>query len=123
MLDCSDRVLPAVKEPDMFATLAIVSLSCSGFVEYALAGYVPILHYRDSSGDTVLLPMQQYPLGLFPGGGYESARTTYATREVFVMVSDGITEVFNEKDEEFGSTGLQQLLTKHARSLCQDFAA
>ncbi len=114
MLECVDRVLPVVKEPELFATLAIVSFSGSGFVEYALAGHVPILHYRDSSRDTVPLAMQQYPLGLFPGGGYESARTTYAARDLFLVVSDGMTEVFNEKDEEFGLTRLQQVLTKHA---------
>jgi serine phosphatase RsbU (regulator of sigma subunit) len=114
MLECVDRVLPVVKEPELFATLAIVSFSGSGFVEYALAGHVPILHYRDSSRDTVLLAMQQYPLGLFPGGGYESAHTTYAVRDLFLVVSDGMTEVFNEKDEEFGLIGLQQVLTKHA---------
>jgi serine phosphatase RsbU (regulator of sigma subunit) len=114
MLECVDRVLPVVKEPDLFATLAIVSFSGAGIVEYALAGHVPILHYRDRSRDTVLLSMQQYPLGLFPGGGYESARTAYAARDLFLLVSDGMTEVFNDKDEEFGLTGLQQLLTKHA---------
>jgi serine phosphatase RsbU (regulator of sigma subunit) len=114
MLECVDRVLPVVKEPEVFATLAIVSFSGSGFVEYALAGHVPILHYRDGSRDTIRLSMQQYPLGLFPGGGYESARTTYAKGDLFLIVSDGMTEVFNEKDEEFGLTGLQQVLTKHA---------
>src|SRR5258708_7877436 len=114
MLECVDRVLPVVKEPDLFATLAIVSFSGSGFVEYALAGHVPILHYRDSSGDTVPLAMRQYPLGLLPGGGYESACTAYAAGDLFLLVSDGMTEVFNEKDEEFGLTGLQQVLTKHA---------
>lgn len=113
-LECADRVLPVVKEPEVFATLAIVSFSSAGIVEYALAGHVPILHYRDTSRDTVLLSMQQYPLGLFLGGGYESARATYAARDLFLMVSDGMTEVFNEKDEEFGLTGLQQVLTKHA---------
>jgi serine phosphatase RsbU (regulator of sigma subunit) len=114
MLECVDRVLPVVKEPEVFATLAIVSFSGSGFVEYALAGHVPILHYRDGSRDTIRLSMQQYPLGLFPGGGYESARTNYAKGDLFLIVSDGMTEVFNEKDEEFGLSGLEEVLTKHA---------
>ncbi len=114
MLECADRVLPVVKEPELFATLAIVSFNGAGIVEYALAGHLPILHYRDTSRDTVPLAMQQYPLGLFPGGGYQSARAAYAARDVFLLVSDGMTEVFNEKDEEFGLTGLEQLLTKHA---------
>ncbi len=38
MLEGVDRVLPVVKEPELFATVAIVSFSDTGFVEYALAG-------------------------------------------------------------------------------------
>jgi serine phosphatase RsbU (regulator of sigma subunit) len=45
---------------------------------------------------------------------YQSARATYAERDLFLMFSDSMTEVFNEKYEEFRLTGLQQVLAKHA---------
>lgn len=114
MLESADRVLPALKEPEMFATLALLHFGGSDQAEYALAGHVPILHYRDRSRDTVRLTLEQLPLGLIPGGAYASRGVTYSARDLFLMVTDGITEVANERDEEFGLTRLEQVLTQHS---------
>jgi sigma-B regulation protein RsbU (phosphoserine phosphatase) len=112
LLESADRVLPAVKEPDMYATLALLCFDGSTEVEYALAGHVPILHYRNRVGDTVRLSMEQLPLGLIPGGNYESRRVSYASGDLFLLVTDGISEVPNDQDEEFGLDRLGQLLTQ-----------
>jgi hypothetical protein len=113
-LESVDRVLPDLKEREMFATLALLSFNGSSEAEYALAGHPPILHYRHGSGDTARLSMEQLPLGLIPGGSYGSKRVVYSPRDLFLMVTDGITEVANARDEEFGLTRLQELLTQHA---------
>jgi serine phosphatase RsbU (regulator of sigma subunit) len=114
LLEGADRVLPAVKEADMYATLALLRFDGSAQAEYALAGHVPILHYRDRSRDTARLSMQQFPLGLIPGGCYASQRVTYSSRDLFLMFTDGISEVPNDRDEEFGLTRLEHLLTQDA---------
>jgi hypothetical protein len=43
LLESADRVLPAVKEPDMYATLALLYFDSSAQAEYALAGAHPAL--------------------------------------------------------------------------------
>ena len=98
----------------MYATLALLHFDGSSQAEYALAGHVPILHYRDRSRDTARLSMEQFPLGLIPGGHYASQRVTYLSRDLFVMLTDGISEAPNERDEEFGLARLEQLLTQYA---------
>ena len=113
-LESVDRVLPDLKEREMFATLALLRFDGSSEAEYALAGHPPILHYRHGSKDTARLCMEQLPLGLFPGGSYASKRVIYSPRDLFLMLTDGITEVVNARDEEFGLTRLQELLTRHA---------
>jgi Stage II sporulation protein E (SpoIIE) len=113
-LESVDRVLPDLKEPEMYATLVLLRFDGSREAEYALAGHPPILHYRHGSRDTVPLSMEQLPLGLIPGGSYASRRVIYSPRDLFLMVTDGITEVANAGDEEFGLTRLQGLLTQHA---------
>lgn len=113
-LESVDRVLPDLKEPEMFATLALLRFDGSSKAEYALAAHPPILHYRHGSRDTARLSMEQLPLGLFPGGSYASKRVIYSPRDLFLMFTDGITEVANARDEEFGLTRLQELLTRHA---------
>lgn len=114
LLESADRVLPALKEPSMYATIAMLYFDGSVQAEYALAGHVPILHYRHGSGDAVQLAMEQYPLGLIPGGRYASERVRYSPRDLFLLVTDGVTEVFNEREEQFGLARLERLLTEHA---------
>ena len=58
-----DRVLPDLKEPEAFATLARLRFDGSSEAEYTLAGHPPILHYRHGSKDTARLSMEQLPLG------------------------------------------------------------
>lgn len=114
LLEGADRVLPALKTPDMYATLALLHFDGSTQAEYALAGHVPILHYRHRSHDTVQLAMEQFPLGLILGGRYASQRVSYSPGDVFLMLTDGITEVASERDEEFGLARLEQLLSQEA---------
>jgi hypothetical protein len=113
-LESVDRVLPDLKEPQMFATLALLRFDGSSEAEYALAGHPPILHYRHGSRDTARLSMEQLPLGLVPGSSYASKRVIYSPHDLFMMVTDGMTEVANARDEEFGLTRLQDLLKQHA---------
>jgi sigma-B regulation protein RsbU (phosphoserine phosphatase) len=114
LLQSADRVLPAVKEEDMYATLALLQFNGSAQAEYASAGHLPILHYRHQSGDTTRLSVAQLPLGLIPGGQYASQRVSYSPGDMFLLLTDGITEVVNHADEEFGMARLEQLLSKHA---------
>ena len=119
VLESADRVLPAVKEANMYATLALLYFYGLSEAEYSLAGNPPILHYRAPTGDIVRLAMEQFPLGLMPGGRYSSQRVSYSPRDLFLMISDGISEVPNENDEEFGLDRLEQLLKNAAQPLPQ----
>jgi serine phosphatase RsbU (regulator of sigma subunit) len=114
LLESADRVLPAMKEPDMYATLALLYFDGPREAEYAIAGHPPILHYRDRSHDTTRLTMEQFPLGLIPGGRYQSARVVHGARDLFLMMSDGIPETSDEKDVEFGLGRVEQLMARHA---------
>jgi hypothetical protein len=114
VLEGADRVLPAVKEPNMYATLALLYFDGSSEAEYSLAGHPPILHYRWPTRDVARLAMEQFPLGLMPGGRYSSQRVTYSPRDLFLMMTDGISEVPDAKDDEFGVDRLEQLLRDNA---------
>ncbi|MGA7314844.1 MAG: PP2C family protein-serine/threonine phosphatase [Silvibacterium sp.] len=114
LLESVDCVLPAVKTADMYATLALLYFNSSSDAEYTLAGHLPILHYRHQHGDTTRLSMEQFPLGLIPGGSYTSQRVSYSPGDLFLLFTDGITEVVNEQEEEFGLARLERLLCQYA---------
>ena len=98
-----NRVLPSVKEPHMYATLAALRFDRTGDqVEYALAGHMPILHYRAAEGAIVRLAQEQFPLGLMPGSHYVTCGAPCTRGDLFVLFSDGIVEVADKSDEDFG---------------------
>jgi hypothetical protein len=111
ILENADRVLPAVKQPHMYAALALLHFDhASHKAEYALAGHGPILQYRKFTNDVVRLQMQQLPLGLLPGTSYCTASVIYSPGDLFVILTDGIVEVANEKNEELGLKRVEALI-------------
>jgi len=114
LLRNADRVLPGLKQLEMYATLALLCFDDSMEVEYSLAGHPPILHYRNGRHDVVLLAMHQFPVGLLLNPEYTSARTPFSAGDLFCMLTDGIIEVANEQDEQFGLDRIQPLLRRHA---------
>jgi Stage II sporulation protein E (SpoIIE) len=114
LLRDADRVLPSLKQPDMYATLALLRFDGSMEAEYSLAGQPPILHYRKNSNDVALLAMQQFPVGLLLNPEYESARAPFASGDLFLMLTDGIFEVTNEQNEEFGLEQVKRLVVERA---------
>jgi serine phosphatase RsbU (regulator of sigma subunit) len=102
-LDTVNHVLPAVKEPAMYATLAAIRFGAADRdVEYTLAGHLPILHYRAATGTIEALSIQQFPLGFFDHIRYETRRVGCAPGDLFALFSDGIVEAANAIDEQFG---------------------
>lgn len=102
-LDTVNHVLPSIKEPAMYATLAAVRFRAADRgVEYTLAGHLPILHYRATTGTIEALSVLQFPLGFFDDSRYETRRVGCAPGDVFALFSDGIVESANAIDEQFG---------------------
>jgi serine phosphatase RsbU (regulator of sigma subunit) len=124
-LDTVNRVLPAVKEPAMYATLAAMRFGAADDdVEYTLAGHLPILHCRAATGTIASLTLQQFPLGFFEHSRYETRRADCAQGDVFALFSDGIVETANALDEEFGVERLcAQLAATRSKPLEEIVAA
>lgn len=125
LLDGLNRVLPAVKEPNMYATLAGLRFDGSNEVEYITAGHVPLLQYRRRQRDIVRCrSIAQFPLGLFEDAGYMSRRVRYEVGDVFVLVTDGVVEATDEHEGQFGFERLEQILCDSAeRPLSEIFEA
>jgi serine phosphatase RsbU (regulator of sigma subunit) len=70
--------------------------------------------HRDRSRDRSGSRCSNFLWGLIPGGCYASQRVSYSSRDLFLMITDGISEVPNDRDEEFGLTRVEQLLTRCA---------
>lgn len=113
LMERLNRVLPGVKEPQMYATFAGFRLNSDNSVFYALAAHPPILHYR-THARTEQISVEQLPLGLLPVSSFSAEATTMASGELLIAVTDGILEASDESDDEFGLDRLQEVIASHA---------
>ncbi len=97
-----NRLLPQVKEPSMFATLAALRFDGSPEAEYVSAGHVPVLQFRKRTKDVIRHYAQQLPLGLLSVDAYGSRRIPFEAGDIFVLPTDGAAELGDERDAEAG---------------------
>jgi sigma-B regulation protein RsbU (phosphoserine phosphatase) len=117
-----NRVLPQVKDPSMFATLAALRFDGSDEVEYVSAGHVPLMQFRKRTNDVISHYAQQFPLGLFAGDARASQRIRFEAGDIFVLLTDGAVESGEERDAEAGLELLAQILRKfNERPLAEIF--
>ncbi len=108
--DKMNRVLPSVKEQNMYMTFAGLRFAVGDEAEYAAAAHPPMLHWRAATNDVATLGMEQLPIGMFEGVHYQTARVSYGKDDVFVITSDGILEAENEAGEEFSVERLKAIM-------------
>ena len=89
----------------------------------ALAGHLPILHYRASQNLIDRFGMQQFPLGPIAECNYESATVACEAGDLLVLSSDGIVETEDGFGSEFGLERVERLLLKGGTASLKDIAS
>ncbi len=81
-------------------------------VRYANCGHLPGLLFR--SDDTVeRLTSTATVLGLFPDWDCEIGESALSPGDTLVLYTDGVTEAFNDRGEEFGEQRLVESVRRH----------
>jgi hypothetical protein len=122
LLEKLNRVLPDVKEPQMYATLTAFRLNADGSAWYAMAASPPVLHWSPHRGELCLVQEEQYPLGLLPISGFTGEAIVLMPGDMLVVATDGVLEVSDKNEEEFGVERLEQTIEAHARRPLPDLA-
>jgi Stage II sporulation protein E (SpoIIE) len=113
LLERLNSVLHPIIKPEMFVTFAYLAWNGEQ-LDYALAGHPPILHYRAATKDISELACSNLPLGMFGGRQFVSGSVEYAPGDLFLLLTDGLLEVTNAKDGEFGLAGVTAAMATHA---------
>jgi hypothetical protein len=108
-----NRVLLPLRKPNMFATLAAV-LHDAGGTSFAIAGHPPILHLHAATGAVEELSLPQIPLAMFEDHPFSCQRIAPEPGDLLMIVTDGLTEVFDASDHEFGLAGVKDTLRASA---------
>ncbi|MBV8630048.1 MAG: serine/threonine-protein phosphatase, partial [Silvibacterium sp.] len=116
LLERLNSVLPGVKEPHMYATFTGFRLGADGSVHYALAASPPLLHWHANGAEVAHLEEEQFPLGLLPVSGFDGRCLETFPGDLLVVATDGILEVCDKGEEEFGTGRLKAVIAANARA-------
>jgi hypothetical protein len=114
LLEKLNRVLPDVKEPQMYATLTAFRLNQDGRAWYATAASPPVLHWSGRTRDTRMVEEKQFPLGLLPVTGFTSEAIELLAGDLVVVATDGVLEVCDKRGQEFGIERVEKAIAGDA---------
>jgi serine phosphatase RsbU (regulator of sigma subunit) len=103
-------VLQPVTAPANYLTFAYVS-GAGDDLSFALAGHLPILHYRHQNQTIAELSDTNLPIGMFKDQQFAISKISLAPGDLLALITDGFTEVFDSKEQEIGMDDFKQALT------------
>jgi sigma-B regulation protein RsbU (phosphoserine phosphatase) len=106
---------------DRYATLFYGVLDPAGNLEYVNAGHVPPI-IRRFSGELVELASANFPVGMFPGAVFATARVSLDPGDFLIIYSDGIPEANKLNYEMFGQERLGALMREFAGATAAELA-
>ena len=110
-----NRLLSGQMIAGRFATLCYLRIDGErGTITYTNAGHNPPMLAR-ANGDIELLQAGGMVLGVFPEADYVSGEVRIASGDRLLLYTDGITEVRDANDEEFGEQRLADALKRSRR--------
>ena len=113
-----NRVLIPLKQSNMFVTTAGVRWCDGDTVECAVAGHLPIVRVRGGVAEEITAP--QLAVGMFEGVEFQASTVECRRGDLLVLMTDGITEVFDKEQRELGFEHATQLVAAHsARPLAE----
>ncbi|MCP5102559.1 MAG: serine/threonine-protein phosphatase [bacterium] len=109
-----------MKTKNMFVTAAAFRVGTDNAVEFTVAGHLPILHLRHETGTVEKLWIKQPALGIRPAFKYASENVSCQKGDIIVLLTDGLPEVHNKKEEQLGMEKIEETLKNNGERPLRD---
>jgi sigma-B regulation protein RsbU (phosphoserine phosphatase) len=113
-----NRLLCEKSMPGQFVTLFLFLQNPQGVGQFISAGHNPTYLFHAATGKIEKLYSEAFILGMFEEATYESRAFHLDIGDILVVVSDGLADAQNPKQEMFGEQRLLQIIREEARSGC-----
>jgi sigma-B regulation protein RsbU (phosphoserine phosphatase) len=111
----ANELIIADQRSRMFATTFVGYISLeSGEMEFSSGGHNPALVYRGASKTCEYINASGVAVGIFKGAEFVLETARLDVGDILVLYTDGITEVINTEEEEFGEERLETLVIRNA---------
>jgi serine phosphatase RsbU (regulator of sigma subunit) len=113
ILKKTSRALKEMGFRQMFMAITLAKIN-KGQMILSSAGMPYTLIYRALSGDVEKVVLRGMPLGSFPDYPYQHKQLNLETGDTVLFMSDGITEMFNQRKEMLGEERTEMLFAETA---------
>ncbi|MGA9295514.1 MAG: PP2C family protein-serine/threonine phosphatase [Ignavibacteriaceae bacterium] len=106
----TSKTIYNLKKKNMFLTCAFLKFNSHHTVEYSTAGHLPILKLANDSNNFDELVIKQLPIAATKDFDHTTNSTVCDKNDLFILLTDGITETSNKKNEFFGMEIVKQIV-------------
>lgn len=104
----------------LYATAFYMAVDVTeGVIQYAKAGHPEPLVLNQTTGEVRVLELPAKlkgpALGLYESAKYGTAKSSLQAGDFVLLFTDGISEVFDVENKEFGEAGMMSVLKAHCR--------
>ena len=114
MIKANQALVHCLERGSFISATYFVIDTVSKKIHYSRAGHCPVLYFKSATGQAEFLKDKGTALGMVRSKDYcnfvESNELTYASGDIMVLYTDGITEAKNDKGDEFGYARLSDAL-------------
>lgn len=121
-LPALNQVLLPLSAPNMYVTLAFLCYTRTN-MELATAGHVPILHFDGLAKTVRERCVSNFPVALISDVSFEVSEIFSEPGDVFVFLTDGMTEVVDDHDRDLGLEPLKSVLIENAGAPLPELAS
>jgi sigma-B regulation protein RsbU (phosphoserine phosphatase) len=114
MMDHANTAILKGQQSKMFTTAFVAYLDFeSGVMQFASAGHNPPLLYDRTTGEVEYLAAPGVAMGVFKDARFIEERVNISKGDILVLYTDGITEVINAEEDEFGEERLEEIVARN----------
>lgn len=112
LLPTLNSTIQPLTSPSAYLTFAYAAGADSRSLRFSLAAHLPLLHYVARSRSFVHVALENLPVGMFPTVAYQSGVLHCEPGDIVLMLTDGLTEIFNSSGQESGTTYIEDIITR-----------
>ena len=117
-----NSVFSSLSAPNVFVTFACIAGNNGPELTFALAGHLPILHYRKRDGRVEERSVSNFPLAIMPDADFATASLTCEPGDVLAILTDGLTEAADKEEHELGLEPLKAVFLESAAASLEQIA-
>lgn len=121
LLDRANNLILENQRSRMFATIFVGYLDTeTGEMQFASAGHNPPIRYCAADNICIDVVASGVAVGVFSSATFDESMVTLESEDVLIIYTDGITEIINPHEEDYGEDRLRRFIMDNRHMPAQE---